>query len=315
MKLSNINKMIQNTAFLMIVIALLMVFPSNTVAAKDPVQKVFETPEKAAEALIAACQNNDSNALLEIFGKDGEDIINSVDIEGTRKRRAEFYNSAKELMKIDKEDDNRAILVVGVKEWPFPVPLVKEEAGWRFDSAAGKAEVLFRIIGENEIGAIEACLAYPTVQREYALADRNGDGIVEYATKIASSPGKMDGLYWDKAPGREESPVGKFLAMAGVSPGNPKAKPSPFSGYYFKILTRQGADAPGGKYDYIINGHMVGGFALVAYPAEYEVSGIMTMIVNQSGIVYEKDLGSDTAGIVSRMIEFNPDKTWTPVNK
>jgi hypothetical protein len=309
------DRTIRAAVILLIAAAIFFACPGNLFASEAQDQKVFNTPEEAVQALISACQNDDTNALLQVFGKEAKGVVDTPDKEAAKKRRAEFCVLAGEQTKIEKDGEKKAILIVGNNNWPFPVPLVKEDAGWRFDSAAGRNEILFRLIGENEITAIEVCLEYPIVQREYAAQDRNGNGVAEYARKFRSTPGKMDGLYWASAPGKEESPAGKFLAQAGVNHADKKGKSTPFSGYYFKILTGQGANAPGGKFDYIINGHMVAGFALIAYPAEYGTTGIKTFMVNSSGIVYESDLGENTSEIAGKITEFNPDKNWTPLNK
>lgn len=306
---------LRSFAFLILLIAALMMQMGIATASPEPGQKVFDSPQKAFQALVDACRNNDTKAFMQLFGNEHDSLISNVDPTVAKKRRAEFYTLSQQKMKIENEGDNKAVLIVGRNQWPFPVPVIKEKSGWRFDSATGRKEILFRIVGENEIGAIEACLAYPMEQREYGSVDRDGDGVVEYAQKIRSAPGKMDGLFWEKVEGGEESPIGKFLAMAGVNPSGEKDKPAPFSGYYFKILTKQGPDAPGGQYDYVINGHMVAGFALLAYPAHYESTGIKTFMINQSGVIYEKDLGEKTTEIAQGMIEFNPDKTWIPLNK
>jgi len=208
------------------------------------------------------------------------------------------------------------VLEVGDERWPFPVPIVPRDGRWFFDTEAGKDELLNRRIGRNELATLQSVRAYVEAQREYAGKDRDGDEVLEFAPKFNSTPGTKDGLYWPQHLDGEISPLGPLAAQAydegyGGRATHERAEPAPFHGYFFKILTRQAKTAPGGKYDYVINGNMIGGFALVAWPAEYEESGIMTFIVNQQGRVYQKDLGSKTAKIAAAMKEYNPDKTWT----
>jgi hypothetical protein len=218
--------------------------------------------------------------------------------------------------KLVSENDKRVILHVGNEKWPFPLPVVKKGENWFFDTKAGKEEILNRRIGRNELNAIQVCLAYVDAQREYVLKDRDGDKLLEYAQKFISKEGGKDGLYWEAKEGEEQSPLGPLVAKAakegytGKKSGN---KPTPYHGYYYKILKVQGKNAPGGEYDYMVKGKMIGGFALVAYPAEYGNSGVMTFIVNQDGVVYEKDLGKDIEKIATAMKKFDPDKTWKNV--
>ena len=212
------------------------------------------------------------------------------------------------------DGDAKAVLQIGTEEWPFPIPIVKKGEKWFFDTKKGKEELINRRIGRNELDTIQTCLAYVDAQREYAGKDRDGDGLFEYAQKFVSTPGKKDGLYWEAKPGEEESPFGDLFARA-TREGYKKTsnKPIPYHGYFFKILKAQGKNAPGGAYDYLVNGRMIGGFAMVAYPAQYGVSGVMTFVVNHDGIVYEKNLGKNTAKIAQAMKLFDPDKTWRKV--
>jgi hypothetical protein len=215
--------------------------------------------------------------------------------------------------KLEKETDKKVTLVVGTHDWPFPVPIVKKGETWVFDTMAGKEELLNRRIGRNELNTIKVCLAYVDAQREYALKDRDGDGLLEYAQKFRSTAGKKDGLYWQAKEGEEQSPLGDLAARAvkeGYTSKKPGDNPVPYHGYFYKILKAQGKNAPGGAYDYVVKGSMIGGFALVAYPAEYGNSGVMTFIVNHDAVVYEKDLGKDTAKIASTMTKYDPDKSW-----
>jgi hypothetical protein len=201
-------------------------------------------------------------------------------------------------------------VVLGHDNWPFPIPIVKGDQGWFFDTQAGKEEILNRRIGRNELDTVAVCQGYVDAQREYASVDRELDGIIQYAQKVISDPGKRNGLYWEPAEGEAPSPAGPFVARAAAEGYKRSDKPIPFHGYYFRILKAQGPKAAGGAYNYVINGHMVAGFALVAWPADYGASGIMTFVVNQNGIVYEKDLGSKTDKIVQKMTRYNPDETW-----
>ncbi len=214
---------------------------------------------------------------------------------------------------VDISSDGKAILSIGNDDWPFPVPIIKDGDKWRFDTASGMEEMLDRRIGKNELNTISVCANFVSAERDYASKDRNGNGVLEYARKFVSTPGKQDGLYWDAAKNEEESPIGPMMASAtaeGYEISKAQPEPIPYHGYYYRILTSQGPDAPGGKYNYIINGYMIGGFALLAYPAKYGSSGVMTFLVNQNGAIYQKDLGLNTEKIAKAIKEFNPDKTW-----
>jgi len=230
--------------------------------------------------------------------------------------RQRFVKSYEEMNKLVKENDKKIVLHVGNGDWPLPIPIVKKGEGWRFDTKEGKEEMLNRRIGRNELNAIQVCLAYVDAQREYAMKDRDGDGLLEYAKKFRSKEGKKDGLYWEAKEGEEQSPLGDLFAKAvkeGYTPRKPGERPQPYHGYYYKILKAQGKSALGGAYDYVVKGNMIGGFALVAHPAEYGNSGIMTFIVNHDGVVYQKDLGKNTETIVSTMTKYDPDETWKKV--
>jgi hypothetical protein len=282
-------------------------------------QKFFATPEAAVDAMLAAFNNDDEGALLDIFGHEHEKLIVVTDKVARREALAGLYQAAREMMKLEQEGDTKRILIIGRQSWPFPIPLVKEPSGWRFDTAAGADEILNRRIGENELEAIANCRAYVAAQVEYASQDRDDDGVLEYAQKLASTEGKKDGLYWEADPerGEELSPVGPLVADADayLEASRKAGKPYPYHGYYYKLLTRQGSNAPGGKYDYVINGNMIAGFALVACPADYGSSGVMTFIVSHHGKVYEKDLGEKTQEIVKQMAEYDPDETWRVVEE
>jgi len=276
-------------------------------------QESFKTADQAADALARAARSGDRNAVLTILGNDAADVVSSGDpVEDAATRQA-FLAAYDEGHHIDMESDNKAIMIVGHDDFPFPIPIVRNGEGWRFDTAAGRREILYRRIGRNELDAIQACLAYVDAQNEYADKD-HGSGAGAYAQHIVSQPGKQDGLYWPRKTGEEESPLGSLVAAAtaeGYTVGGARA---PFHGYYFKILTRQGSNAPGGALDYVVNGKMIGGFALVAYPAEYGNSGVMTFLVNHAGAVFQKDLGSDTPQLAGRITSFNPDQTWKVID-
>jgi hypothetical protein len=305
----------------LIVVSLTTVALQNNAIAADVKHKIsqksFSSPEGAAAALVAAAKGDDTNALSAILGPDGKQLIFSGDKVADKNGRLRFVQLYEEKNRIVKESDVRAILEVGNDAWPFPIPIVEAGKGWRFDTKERKIEVLNRRMGRNERGAIQTCLAYVDAQREYASKDRNGDKVLEYAQKFRSEPGKRDGLYWEPKEGEEQSPMGIFVANAKREGyGNKKSgdNPSPYHGYYYKILKAQGKNAPGGAYDYVLKGRMIGGFALIAYPAQYGSSGIMTFIVSHSGEVYEKDLGKRTSSVAQAIKIFDPDKTWHKVD-
>jgi len=273
-------------------------------------QKTFPSPEDAVKSLMEAVKSNDTKELRAVFGPAGKEIVSSGDQVADKARRERFVKSYEETSKLEKESDNKVTLVVGNHEWPFPVPIVKKGETWVFDTMAGKEELLNRRIGRNELNTIQTCLAYVDAQKEYAMKSWNSDD--EYAQRFMSTSGKKDGLYWKTKEGEPESPLGDLFAKAvkaGYTPGK-GAGPQPYWGYYYKILKSQGKNAPGGAYDYVIKGKMIGGFGLIAYPAEYGASGIMTFLVNHDGVVYQKDLGKETGKIASAMMRYDPDDTW-----
>ncbi len=275
-------------------------------------QQPFKTTEEAADALVSAIRSGDRRGILTVLGRDGVDIVSSGDPvadSSARQRVLEAYDARHQIVA---EGDDKAALIIGREDWPFPIPLVRKDGSWRFDTAAGRAEILYRRIGRNELSAIQACLAYADAQHEYAEKGIAGNGV--YARRIVSRPGKTDGLYWPAQSGEDESPLGELAASAAVEGYRAGQGRMPYHGYYYKILTRQGPNAAGGVLDYIVRGKMVGGFALVAYPAQYGNSGVMTFVVNHQGTIYEKDLGRRTAAIASGMIGFNPDGTWRRVS-
>ena len=274
-------------------------------------QQSFKTAEEAADALVSAAKTGDRKAVLTVLGQKGADIVSSGDTvadASARNRVIEAYN-AKHQMAMEGTD--KAVLIIGHEDWPFPIPLVRKDGTWRFDTAAGREEILYRRIGRNELSAIQACLAYVDAQQEYAERGIAGNGV--YAQRIVSGPGKNDGLYWPAQPSEDDSPLGELAASAASEGYRVGQQRAPYHGYYYKVLTRQGPNAAGGALDYIVRGRMIGGFALVAYPAEYRNSGVMTFLVNHRGDVYEKDLGPNTAHIAAGITAFNPDNTWRRV--
>jgi hypothetical protein len=284
----------------------------------DAQQKTFKTPEEAVKSLMDAVRSNNTKELLAIFGTAGKEITSSGDKVADKAESERFAKDYEEMNKLQKETDNKVILVVGNREWPFPIPIVKKGETWVFDTKAGKEELLNRRIGRNELNTIQTCLAYVDAQREYAMKDRDSDKLLEYAQKFWSTPGKKDGLYWKTKEGEQQSPFGSVAArgiQAGYASKKPGDKPTPYYGYFYKILKAQGKNAPGGAYDYVVRGKMIGGFALVVFPAEYGASGIMTFIVNHDGVVYQKDLGKETGKIAKAMTKFDPDKTWKKVEE
>ena len=279
---------------------------------KQVKQKAFETPEEAAKALFDAAKGGDTKELLVIFGPAGKEIISSGDEVADKAARERFVKAYETMNKLEKETDKKVTLIVGNHDWPYPVPIVKKGQTWTFDTMAGKEELLNRRIGRNELNTIQTCLAIVDAQREYAMKDRDKDKVLEYAQKFRSTPGKKDGLYWEAKEGEPQSPLGDLAAKAtkeGYTHTKQGQGPQPYHGYYYRILKAQGKNAPGGAYDYVVKGKMIGGFALVAYPAEYGASGIMTFITNHDGVVYERDLGNETGKIASAMTKFDPDKT------
>ncbi len=284
-------------------------------ASAADIGKTFATPEAAVAALLAAASAKDTNAFRVIFGPVGVAIENPDRVQAANELNA-FNAAVSEHQRIVHESDTRCVLEIGDNDWPFPVPIVKRNGQWFFDTEAGKDEILNRHIGKNELATLQVVRAYVEAQRDYASKDRDGDEVLEYAQKFGSTPGTKDGLYWPADLDGEISPLGPLVAEAqetgyGRKPREVGDAPRPFHGYFFRVLTHQAKSAPGGKYDYIINSNMIGGFALVAWPAEHGESGIMTFIVNQQGRVYQKDLGPKTASVAGAMRAYAPDKTWT----
>jgi hypothetical protein len=279
-------------------------------ASKDVQQRTFATPQEVVQATVDAAEHNDTATLLQLFGPEGKDIVESGDPAQDKDLRAEFARSAHEKLQInvDPLTPERVTFTVGEQEWPFPVPVVRRNGKWQLDSASGRLEILARRIGRNELNAMEVCRGYVEAQMEYAAEPRDGDRVLAYAQKIVSTPGKQDGLYSDGVPDALVSRAFSEAAAADMSTRGKKSEP--YHGYYYRVLKSQGPDAAGGAVDYVVKGKMIGGFGLIAWPAEYGVSGIETLIVNHDGVVYEKDLGTGTAVQVHQITRFNPDKSW-----
>jgi DUF2950 family protein len=285
-------------------IAVLVTAFATALQAQQKGQKTFATPEEATKALLAAAQNNDENALLELFGPDGKEIVSSGDPQEDARVRSNFVKRYEEMNRLVKEPDGTVSLYIGSHNWPYPIPLRTKANVWYFDSDAGRQEVLYRRIGYNEISAIHICDQLVAAEKEYY--SRNN----EYAPKIYSDEGKKDGLYWQAANGEPESPIGPLVAKAVATRGGEAV---PFRGYYFHVLTGQGKGGPGGAKNYIVDGKMTGGFAFVAYPAEYRSSGVMTFVVSSDGAIYEKDLGKNTDSIAKALKGYDPNASWHKV--
>jgi hypothetical protein len=286
--------------------------PANTVAPSASAT-TFDTPQQAADALVEAAEKFDVAALSHMFGPGGEGVVFSGEFAQDRKHAADFAAEAreKESVSVDSKGGNRAFLLVGNEDWPFPVPIVKSGNKWFFDGKAGLQELLYRRIGANELDAIQICHGYVEAQYEYAMQPREGFDVNQYAQHIISNPGKQDGLAWQNADGTWGGPIGEKIARA-IEQGY-SIRSEPYHGYFFKVLKGQGPDAPLGEMDFVVKDVMIGGFALVAAPAEYGVTGVKTFIVSDDGVVYEKDFGSTTLDEFTKMERFNPDKSWTPV--
>ena len=293
---------------------LLFVTTHGAFAATALEPKIFGTADEAVAALVKAAKEKDAKPLLEVLGPDAKSFVETGDPVNDRESRERFAKAYEEFHALTKASDTQMKLEVGKDRWPFPIPLVKTSAGWIFDTKEGKEEITNRRIGRNELDVIQVCLAYVDAQREYYRRDPDGDKLLQYAQKFASTKGKRDGLYYETKAGERPSPLGPLVAQARAE-GYQRSgdKPVAYHGYYYKILTGQGKDAPGGAYDYTVNGKMMGGFGMVAYPAQYGSSGIMTFLVNHDGVVYQKNLGPNTASIAQSITKFNPDKTWTAV--
>jgi hypothetical protein len=276
----------------------------------------FESPDAAAEAVVSALEARDRDGLIAVFGPENEDVILSGDDAEDRDDWRGFLRAYRALHRMAPESEDRVILQIGRDLWPFPAPLVRGEEGWYFDAAAAREEVLLRRIGENELDVIELMRGYVEAQAAFRALDPDGDGLRTFAAGVLSSPGTRDGLYWPPEPGAPESPVGDFMARAaadGYNLDGTDAEPDPYLGYYFRVLTRQGSAAPGGALDYMVGGHMLAGHALLAFPAAYGESGIMSFMVGEAGVIWEADLGEDTLAVAGAIEAFDPGEGWVPV--
>jgi DUF2950 family protein len=283
---------------------------SQAQSSSRPKLKTFSSPQEAADALYSAARNHDEDGLLVILGPDSKDVIVWTDDPADRKADADlFAEKYGQMHRLVREPDNETTLYVGAENWPLPIPLVEKDGAWYFDSGMGKREILYRRIGENELETIDVLRAMVDAENEYYSEVVDASGEHEYARKFNSEQGQRNGLYWPGSKEPDESPIGPYLAQASYNRSDRK----PLRGYYFRILTEQGKQAPGGPRKYIVNGKMTGGFAFVAFPAEYRASGVKTFIVNQGGVVYEKDLGPMTEQLAKSMAMYNPDSTWTKV--
>lgn len=299
--------------FPMAVLLMAVICSAPKCFADDNGQRVFSTPGAAVRALVAAAKADDSKAqITAVLGPDANEVLSSGDAVADDNARKNFLSHYNQMHRLAYDTDGRVVLFLGADNWPFPIPLVKKDKGWIFDTAAGEKELLYRRIGANEIYTIDVLENLVDGQNEYASEVRNGAGVKQYARKILSDKGERDGLYWSAAAGEPESPIGPLIAKAvaeGYKRGS-AGQPIPFHGYVYRILTAQGKDAPGGAMSYLVKGAMTRGFAFLAYPVEYRSSGVMTFMVDQNGIVLQKDLGPDTAKIAQEMTQYNPDSSW-----
>lgn len=291
----------------LVAIAVLALSTSGSLA-----QQAYPTPEGAAAALAAAVKTGARNTILKVLGRGGKDIVESGDNVADAEMRQRFLSAYDAKHSVKTEKNKKATLILGTDDFPFPVPLVNRRAGWEFDTAAGRLEILYRRIGRNELDAIQTCLAFVDAQNEYAEKDRTGEGVGVYAQRIVSRPGKKDGLFWRDD--RDPSPLGELAAQASAEGYRVGEQAAPYHGYYFRILKGQGSGAPGGAFNYVVKRKMIGGFALIAYPADYGNSGVMTFMVNHAGTVYQKDLGKGTELFVKHIFLFDPDQTWKKVD-
>jgi hypothetical protein len=296
---------------LMILVASFASFTVQHAAAQQTTQRTFDSPGKAATAMFDAAKTGDTNALTQIFGPDSKELLASGDPVADKDNREQVVKKYEEMHRLVTEPDKSVTLYIGAENWPFPIPIVEKNKVWFFDTAKGKQEVLFRRIGRNENFTIGTLRSLVDAQKEYAATTHDQDSTKQYAQKILSDEGKHNGLYWKTGPGEPASPIGPLIAQATRAGYERETKPIPFHGYYYRILTSQGKDARGGAMSYMTDGKLTKGFAVIAYPAEYRNSGVMTFIVGKDGQVYQKDLGTNTASIAASIKEFNPDKTWS----
>lgn len=318
MMLSGINnKKILLLCSIAITIALSLIVTfafANSVSTASQ-QKTFSSCQEAVDAFVKALKENNTEQLMSIFGPDSNDLVYSGDEVADRLRRDKFLKAYEKQHKIEAEGD-KMVIIVGPNDWPFPIPIIKQDGYFVFDTNSGEDEILNRRIGQNELYTIQTMLAIVDAEREYAMKIQDSNGIREYAQKFMSDPNRKNGLYWETKEGEKPSPLGPLVAKAkneGYLTQKTSEEPQPYYGYFYRILTAQGENADGGAFDYIVEGKMIGGFAVIAYPAEYGSSGIMTFIVNYDGVVYQKDLGEDTEKEAQAVKLFDPDKTWTKV--
>ena len=286
--------------------------PAATPAPKPATKRAsFATPQAGVEALVAALRQHDESALQRLLGADSKRLIDSGDSAADRAAWDKFVADYDAKQEIQMQGDNKAVLSIGVGDWPMPIPLVKRGSTWMFDTAAGIEELIARRIGRNELDAMQVCLAFVDMEREYAELDRNGDGTLEYTARLISTKGARDGLYWETQPGEPPSPAGPRLARADPRLLTPRDGLTPYHGYYYRVLTKQGKNAPGGARDYCVNGKWIGGFALIAWPASYLSSGVKTFACNMDAIVFERDFGPNTAAAVAKITAFDPGPGWS----
>ncbi len=312
----NDARRLMNAALAVTCACALLAMSTFSTTASAQAARNFASPEEAVKTLVDTVKAGNLDGLLAIFGPESKELVDSADPVIARQNRQVFTVAVGEKWHLEDTAGDRKTLVIGNEDWPFPVPIVKDASGWHFDTAAGKEEVIARRIGRNELAAIATVRAYVTAQRRYAEQGHDGNPAGVHATKFASDPGKENGLYWPVKTGQKRSPLGDLVAQAeaqGRAVGGDRSKPAPLNGYYFKILTAQGSAAAGGAKQYVVKGLMSGGFALVAWPAQYDATGVMTFIVNQDGTVYEKDLGPDSDAAARKMTAYNPDKSWNQV--
>jgi hypothetical protein len=304
-----IIRMVASVAIMTAVLTVVFAVDSSYGSSKP---RTFRTPNEAFKTMIEVMKVGDKKQLFVLFGPDGKDFCHA-DSSKDAEAQERFVKAYDEKHRIEIVGAKKAVLHAGKDDWPWPVPVIKTAQGWRFDAKEGRAEILARRIGKNEVSAVQVCLAYVDAQREYGQMHQS-NGMVEYAQQLSSDPGKKNGLCWDAKEGDKPSPIGPFVAAACKTEKETTVEFKPYHGYYYKVLKSQGNDAPGGAYEYVVNGKMIGGFGLVAYPAVYGSSGIMTFIVNQQGVVYQKDLGPNTEKIAVAMTSFDPGQSWKKVD-
>jgi len=295
---------------LLVLVTSLVAATMTVFSAQTPSQKTFDSPAQAIQAMYDAAKNNDTNELVRIFGPESKELLSSGDPNADARDRQRIMQKYEEMHRLVTDTDKSVKVYLGAENWPFPIPLVKKGKAWVFDTAAGKNEVLFRRIGRNEFATIDVLGELVQAQKEYHSAPRDGATVRQYAQKFFSDKGRHNGLYWETAAGEPQSPIGPLIAQASKTNTRAKEGPTPFNGYYFRMLQAQAKAAPGGPLSYMSNGKMTRGFAILAYPATYRNTGVMTFIVGSDGRIYQKDLGTQTASIAGAMKEFNPDKTW-----